>query len=305
MKNFTKLTLAFFLTIAFITANGAGSPLFLRPDSGTGIEGTAFTVNILENDSFYYPNYPRDIILGTATGQAVVSQYGTWTQGITLNTENGLVNVASTVPAGIYTVKYQLKINGFIYEGRSEATITVKGNPLPVELTSFRTTLQDNNIELTWHSATETNNDFYSIYKSNDGQIWKFWRNIRGAGNSNEELSYTEIDYEPYQDKNYYKLSQTDFDGTIKELGVSVVQFKTGDSNFSAYPNPTKGLITINGAHNNTNSLRIVSTLGTVVTNNVTVTSVSPRQLKLDFSNLPNGIYFIHLDNRMIQVEKQ
>ncbi len=175
---------------------------------------------------------------------------------------------------------------------------------LPIELVSFDARLQGNSVELTWVSATEINNDFYSIYKSNDGEIWEFWKDVQGAGNSNVELSYTEMDNEPYQGKNYYKLSQTDFDGTTEELGVRVVQINAG-SNFTAYPNPTEGLITIDGAYNDLNSLRIVSTLGAVVTNDVRVISVSALQLKLDFSNLSNGTYFIHLDNAIIQIVKQ
>ncbi len=175
---------------------------------------------------------------------------------------------------------------------------------LPIELVSFDASLQGNSVELTWVSATEINNDFYSIYKSNDGEIWKFWKAVQGAGNSNVELNYTEMDNEPYQGKNYYKLSQTDFDGTTEELGVRVIQMTNGNSDFTAYPNPTEGLVTIEGAYNNLNSLRIVSALGAVVTNDVSVVSVSPRQLKLDFSNLSNGTYFIHLDNATIQVVK-
>ncbi len=177
-------------------------------------------------------------------------------------------------------------------------------NPLPIELVSFEATLQGNSVELTWVSATEINNDFYSIYKSNDGETWEFWKDVQGAGNSNVELNYTEMDNEPYQGKNYYKLSQTDFDGTTEELGVRVVQINA-DGNLTAYPNPTEGLVTIEGAYNNLNSLRIVSALGTVVTNDVRVISVSALQLKLDFSNLSNGTYFIHLDNAVIQIVKQ
>ncbi len=177
-------------------------------------------------------------------------------------------------------------------------------NPLPIELVSFDATLQGNGVELTWVSATEINNDFYSIYKSNDAKIWEFWKNVKGAGNSSVELSYTETDNQPYHGATYYKLSQTDFDGTSEELGIRVVQLNGDNGNFTVYPNPTEGLITIDGAYNNLNSLRIVSASGTVVTNNVRVVSVSARRLKLDFSNLSSGTYFIHLDNSLIQVVK-
>ncbi len=175
--------------------------------------------------------------------------------------------------------------------------------PLPIELVSFNARLQGNSVELTWVSATEINNDFYSIYKSNNGKIWKFWKDVKGAGNSSVELTYTETDNALYQGENYYKLSQTDFDGTTEELGVRVVQINA-DANLTAYPNPTEGLITIDGAYNNLNSLRIVSVLGAVVTGNVNIISALPHQLQLDLSNLRSGTYFIHLDNVIIQVVK-
>ncbi len=128
MKNFTKVIFAIILTIAFFTAKGDVNYLSLKPDSGVGTEGTAFSINVLTNDRFDHPLYPDNIILGTAQGQAVISQYGTWTSGITLNTATGVVNVAATVPVGVYKVKYNVKINALPYEQQADVTIIVKAD---------------------------------------------------------------------------------------------------------------------------------------------------------------------------------
>ncbi len=177
-------------------------------------------------------------------------------------------------------------------------------NPLPIELVLFEAQLKDNNAVLTWVSAAEINNDYYTIYKSNNAETWVLLQYVNGAGNSNEELTYVEIDDQPYSGTTYYKLSQTDFDGTTEELGVRIVQLNEGNGNFTVYPNPTADFITIDGMYNDLNGLRVMSDLGADVTGSVNVTSVSSRQLKLDFGNLSNGTYFIHLDNSLIQVVK-
>ncbi|RYF24936.1 MAG: hypothetical protein EOO42_04785 [Flavobacteriales bacterium] len=89
--------------------DGSCYTLVLNPDNYTGSTGTAFTTaSILVNDLLdaVVP------VIGTTAGQVVISQSGTWTPGITLNTTTGAVNVANTVPNGVYVVNYQACVNG-------------------------------------------------------------------------------------------------------------------------------------------------------------------------------------------------
>ncbi|PIE50847.1 MAG: hypothetical protein CSA38_01260, partial [Flavobacteriales bacterium] len=83
--------------------------LSLNPDSGSGVEGTPFTVpNILANDTLD-GNTPA---IGTNPGEVYVSKSGTWPAGITLDSATGEVNIAGTVVAGTYTLDYRVCVIG-------------------------------------------------------------------------------------------------------------------------------------------------------------------------------------------------
>jgi hypothetical protein len=94
-------------------------------------------------------------------------------------------------------------------------------NPLPVNLLSFDAELVSDlneSVNLTWSTATEQNNDFFTISRSIDGVYWENIASISGSGNSNSQLNYGYIDRMLPLLKNntqtiYYRLSQTDFDG--------------------------------------------------------------------------------------------
>lgn len=94
---------------------------------------------------------------------------------------------------------------------------------LPVELVSFTGKVEGNSSKLSWSTASEENNNFFTIEKSYDGKTFSEIGKIKGAGNSNAIRKYEFTDESPAQ-QNYYRLSQTDFDGQYKELGIVSVK---------------------------------------------------------------------------------
>lgn len=91
---------------------------------------------------------------------------------------------------------------------------TIKGTLiLPIELISFNCDVIDNNILLSWLTATEINNDYFIIEHSIDGFNWYSLQTIQAAGNSNNTLEYSFMHYFPDNKINYYRLRQIDFDG--------------------------------------------------------------------------------------------
>jgi hypothetical protein len=118
-------------------------------------------------------------------------------------------------------------------------------NPLPIELEVFAANVIDNNVVITWTTATEKNNHFFSVERMNSvGEIEKLVE-ISGAGNSNEALSYKVFDYNPFMGDSYYRLKQTDFDGKTITYDWLAVNYwpKTQKSQFEleVYPNPSNG----------------------------------------------------------------
>lgn len=117
--------------------------------------------------------------------------------------------------------------------------ITGVTGPLPIELINFSAQPQNTRVLLSWSTASERNNAYFSIEKSSDGINYTVISTIKGAGNSTSLKSYQTYDNQAPEGIIYYRLKQTDFDGTYKySATVSLDAEVTLD--FSFFPNPVK-----------------------------------------------------------------
>jgi hypothetical protein len=88
--------------------------------------------------------------------------------------------------------------------------------PLPIELLFFNGVECEEGNRLSWSTASENNNNYFSIEKTKDGKDWIIVTNLNGAGNSSIQLYYSFIDENIESIINYYRLKQTDYDGNFK-----------------------------------------------------------------------------------------
>ncbi|HBX50572.1 MAG TPA: hypothetical protein DEH02_05815 [Bacteroidales bacterium] len=114
-------------------------------------------------------------------------------------------------------------------------------NPLPVELLKFSAKPNGEDVDLSWSTASETNNDYFTIERTSDFENIQEIAEVDGAGNSNVFLEYRYIDEEPLTGISYYRLKQTDFDGkSTYSDWVSVILEIEDKFEFIVYPNPAR-----------------------------------------------------------------
>jgi hypothetical protein len=89
------------------------------------------------------------------------------------------------------------------------------GQNLPINLISFTAHNHASGVELKWVTNAEINNDYFTVERSLDGVSYTEVGQVAGAGNSNVELHYNLVDVEQFQQVVYYRLRQTDYDGTF------------------------------------------------------------------------------------------
>ena len=112
-------------------------------------------------------------------------------------------------------------------------------SPLPIELLSFEASITpDNKIKLTWEVASEINNDYYTIERSENGMIFSPVAIVNGAGTSMHTLQYSIIDDFPLLGANYYRLIQTDLDGKKTFHKIIYIENTTEREKYLFYPNP-------------------------------------------------------------------
>lgn len=118
------------------------------------------------------------------------------------------------------------------------------GSLLPVDLVSFKAVKKGKTISLNWKTASELNNDFFSIQKSTNGKDFQEIATERGAGTTYEPQAYSYTDERPANGINYYRLKQIDYDGQFAFSEIISVDFRA-DTDISIAPNPVKDRLNI------------------------------------------------------------
>ncbi|QHT71539.1 T9SS type A sorting domain-containing protein [Rhodocytophaga rosea] len=85
--------------------------------------------------------------------------------------------------------------------------------PLPIELLYFKANLVNGVVQLDWATASEKDNDYFTIEKSTDSKQFEAFLEVDAIGNSQQVQTYTAPDANPLSPVTYYRLKQTDIDG--------------------------------------------------------------------------------------------
>lgn len=153
-------------------------------------------------------------------------------------TENG--SLVGTGPGNSEKVSFG---GDFVWSG-NDGTVTGPGTmdvnysgTLPVSLISFDADVNENQVVLSWATASELNNNYFTLERSRDGRTFETVTTLGGAGTTNEHVTYSFTDNTPYFGRSYYRLSQTDFDGTSASFDLVTVDISS-IKDITVYPNP-------------------------------------------------------------------
>jgi hypothetical protein len=169
------------------------------------------------------------------------------------------------------------------------------GSPLPVELTSFSASCEEDIVTLSWSTASEQNSSHFDVEKSTDGEIWRVIGTVSAAGNSTEEINYSFIDSEKSTGDNYYRLNQVDIDGMNEIYGP--ITISCGDeAKITTYPNPSKGEfnLVMHSKANEKVTLKIMDGNSRVISTKVLELQNGINLFPIR-ENLSSGIYHIQL----------
>jgi len=168
--------------------------------------------------------------------------------GASFLTVSGILNVQSTFTWTPPSASFSGEVRFFFAPYGIECPINFEW-PLPVELSSFTSVINGNNVTLNWQTVSEVNNARFEIEKSSSENIWNKIGTVAGNGNSSIPNSYFYEDRNMNSGKYKYRLKQTDFNGNFEylnlsnEVNVGVPEKFTLSQN---YPNPFNPSTNIN-----------------------------------------------------------
>lgn len=100
---------------------------------------------------------------------------------------------------------------------------------LNVQLTEFTSVKDGRSNQLDWSTLSETNNDYFTLERSADGVIWDYVTQVNGAGTTDQEQHYSFNDFGFESGINYYRLSQTNYDGKSRTFDILKVDNSGGN----------------------------------------------------------------------------
>lgn len=174
---------------------------------------------------------------------------------------------------------------------------------LPIELIDFTAILKENVVHLDWQTASETNNDYFTIERSQDLQNWELIATIDGAGNSTSTLSYSAQDFNPLFGTSYYRLKQTDFDGNYEYFEIQSIDYSAAGV-LSLYPNPFNNSIKVQGPEGELEDIRFMNTLGQDLTSLVYIKYIGENEALINTSKIRSGSYLIVTSSNAVRVIK-
>jgi hypothetical protein len=168
-------------------------------------------------------------------------------------------------------------------------------NPLPVELISFSAQKKDRQVQLDWATASERNNDYFEIERSQDAQHFEYVATVKGVGNSVTKQIYQSFDANPETGVSYYRLKQVDFDGKYKYTNIASVQFN-GEAFINFFPNPAANRINyVFSSDYEGATIKITNTSGAIIKDNIQLSNYDGH---IDATELANGIYYLIVQSK-------
>ena len=170
---------------------------------------------------------------------------------------------------------------------------------LPVELIEFSAHCEGNDVQIDWTTASEINNDYFTVERSIDGIDFKDIARINGAGNSIHTINYYYVDVNHVNGTSYYRLKQTDYDGISSYYDIVAVNCESRMSDFSIKPNPAKDvlIVTFNQTYESDAIIKIYDLRSKLVYSRRFKTTKGTNNINLNVEKFSKGTYFIHLIN--------
>jgi hypothetical protein len=243
--------------------------------------------------------------------------YDIWLDGTLVNNDESRTGLAVDLILDSFAFVGRLSSGNaaMIYLDDIYYSNALEPGPLPVELSSFTSSIIGNTINLKWETATEVNNYGFDVERkvgngqSSVGNYEKIGF-VNGNGNSNSPKFYSFEDKNQVNGKYSYRLKQIDNDGQYEySKAIEVDLGNPREYSLSQnFPNPFNPVSTIEYSVPSAGfvSLKVYDILGREVTNLVNeVQNAGKYTVNFNGEGLGSGIYFYTLQTDNIIISRK
>ncbi len=209
----------------------------------------------------------------------VVSRTGAWNMVREHLTFTATATTHNLLITPNFTVSY-----GMLFDNFSITLVSM----LPVELLGFDARCEGLSVRLNWATASEQDNAGFAVERSIDGIDFETVVELPGAGNSMQLVHYEASDRAPFNGLSYYRLAQTDLDGTTTFSDATPVHFMATE--IRTFPNPVEDVLSVQTGMEHPQVLLFDAWGRTVLTQDATGGTFT-----MDLSAMPSGTYVMRI----------
>ena len=167
--------------------------------------------------------------------------------------------------------------------------------PLPVELEFFSTSCEDDELLISWTTASEYRSSHFLLQSSKDGFFWEDINTISAHGTTNQIKNYQVTLSRPHS-LLYFRLLQVDLDGGSQVFGPVSASCEIHNSHWYVSPNPAceNVQVVIESLENDLfASLHLCDLNGKLIENKSLALSQGQNLFNLEIGYFSPGVYFL------------
>lgn len=177
-------------------------------------------------------------------------------------------------------------------------TVNASSTPLPIELSDFRVSYENPVVTSSWQTASELNNDYFTLERAGNDLVFEEIGREPGAGTSQIPHSYSMIDLYPYDGVSYYRLKQTDIDGTSTYSDTKYMFIEETKKQLALFPNPNPGKqieVAFGNTKFNLNHIAVINQQGRIIETSY-INRKDLKQYSVELKQkLPPGLYMVRV----------
>lgn len=215
--------------------------------------------------------------------------------------------VSFTIPASVHplvethfesTINYIWTYLQNFNDAQGNSRVFYPNAALPAELVSFIGEEKQEQIELNWTTRNEVNTDYFEVEYSYDNQEFNPVGTVNARGNSTEENNYMFPHREYRAGINYYRLRQTDRDGSFTYSEVISVAVPQDENAIVISPNPSSTgqvQVTFYAKTEGLSTITLYDVTGRILQETNFTPEADLNTLSIETAGYPEGVYLLQL----------
>ena len=180
--------------------------------------------------------------------------------------------------------------------------------PLPVDLISLEAESQDQAINISWITGSETNSNYFELQRSINGVDWVGVSKVAAAGHSTTTQYYRYLDDKLASGLYYYRLKQVDLDDSFEFSTVVSASIKNPALGIQLYPNPIGADLNLSvpAKHQQAGAyqIEVFDLLGTLLLRREVEVITGDNYFLVPTASVPKGVYILKVSSGLAGVEE-